>query len=157
MIGSFSISCCNFLASLTLTTQEIPVEDKLMTCLPKGLFSFFTLLIQFTLLVFGVHFVYSFVAGFTTLSCVHCFLPSSTLPLLIALFKHSRFLCCSTPSFGVLTVSPKNSSSFNIFSTSLIIFITCRNRNHMRNNVRCKGNMNNTSVIIFFNSQPCHL
>ena len=49
-------------------------------------------------------------------------------------------------SFGV---SPKKSSSFNIFSTSAIIFIRCLNRHHMRNNIRYKGNSNNTSVIIF--------
>ena len=31
----------------------------------------------------------------------------STLLLLIALFKNSRFVCCSTPSFGVSIVSAK--------------------------------------------------
>ena len=36
MIGSFPISCCNFLTFLILTTQEIPVECKLITCLPKA-------------------------------------------------------------------------------------------------------------------------
>ena len=68
--------------------------------------------------------------------------------------KHSRFLYCSMPSFGVSALSPKKSSSFNIFSTSLIIFITCRNRNHMRNNIRYKGSVNNTSVIILLIASP---
>ena len=34
-------------------------------------------------------------------------------------------------------------------STSAIIFIKCRNRQHMKNNIRYKGNTTNTSVIIF--------
>ena len=53
----------------------------------------------------------------------------------------------------------KKSSSFYISPTSVIIF-KCRNREHMKNNIRYKGNINNTSVIIFFkskvkNSQRC--
>ena len=47
-------------------------------------------------------------------------------------------------------MSPKNSLSFNMSPTSAIIFIKCRNRHHMKNNIRYKGNINNTSVIIFF-------
>ena len=43
----------------------------------------------------------------------------------------------------------KKSSSFNMFSSSAIAFITCLNRHQIRNNVRYKGNINNTSVIIF--------
>ena len=53
------------------------------------------------------------------------------------------------PSFGVWTMSPKKSSSFNLFSTSVIIFIRCRNCHHIKNYIRYKGNINNTSVIIF--------
>ena len=34
-------------------------------------------------------------------------------------------------------------------STSAIIFIKCRNRQHMKNNIRYKGNTTSTSVIIF--------
>ena len=54
----------------------------------------------------------------------------------------------------------KKSSSFYISPTSVIIF-KCRNREHMKNNIRYKGNINNTSVIIFFkskvkNSQRCY-
>ena len=53
------------------------------------------------------------------------------------------------PSFGISTISPKNSSSFNIFSTSAIAFIKYRNRYHMKNNIKY-GHTNNTSVIISF-------
>ena len=47
------------------------------------------------------------------------------------------------------TLSPKKSLWFNIFSTSAIIFIRCLNRHQMRNDIRYKGNINSTSVIIF--------
>ena len=66
------------------------------------------------------------------------------------LFKHSRLLCCLMPSFGVSTTSPKNSSSFHISPTSAIIFIKSWNHHHMKNNIRYKGNINNTSVTIFY-------
>ena len=46
-------------------------------------------------------------------------------------------------------MSPKNSLSFNMSPTSAIIFIKCRNCHHMKNSIRFKGNINNTSVIIF--------
>ena len=36
------------------------------------------------------------------------FLPPSSFPLLIAPFKHSRFLCCSMPFFILSTISAKN-------------------------------------------------
>ena len=52
----------------------------------------------------------------------------------------------------------KNSSSFYISPTLAIIF-KFRNRQHMKNNIRYKGNINNTSVIIFLkvkNSQRCY-
>ena len=67
----------------------------------------------------------------------------------MTLFKHSRFLCCSVPSIGVSTTSPKMSSLFKMSPTSAILFIKCRNRHHMKNNIRYKDNINNTSVIIF--------
>ena len=151
MIGSFSIFCSNFLTSLIWTTEEILVEHKLIICLPKAfpvfspfwfssrcLYSAYVLLIVLSL-------------ALCAFSCAHARPNNYALPLLMTLFKHSRFLCCSMASFGVSTVSPKNSSSFNTFSTSAIAFITCRNRHHMWNNIRYKGNINNTSVIIFFN------
>ena len=55
--------------------------------------------------------------------------------------------------FGVSTMSLKNSLSFSMFATSAIIFIKCRNCHQMKNNIRCKGNINNTSVIIFLKSK----
>ena len=67
----------------------------------------------------------------------------------MTLFKHSRFLCCSVPSFGVTAASPKYSSLLSMSPTSAIIFIKCRNRQHMKNNINYKGNINSTSVIIF--------
>ena len=57
MVGSFSMFCCNFFTSQILTTREISVEYKLITCLPKAFPVFFTLLIQSTLLVFSISFV----------------------------------------------------------------------------------------------------
>ena len=54
------------------------------------------------------------------------------------------------PSFGVSTTSPKNSLSFCMSPTLAIIFIKWRNRHHMKNNIRYKGNNNNTSINIFF-------
>ena len=36
-----------------------------------------------------------------------------------------------------------------MFSASAIIFITCRNRHHMKSNIRYKANINNTTAIIF--------
>ena len=126
------------------------VEYKLITCLPKAspvfsLFSFSSRCLYSACVLFIVSSL-----ALSTFSSIHCFLPSSTLPLLSAPFKHSRFLCCPMPYFGVSTVSPKKSSSFNMFSTSLIAFIKRLNRHHIRNNVRYKCNINNTSVIIFF-------
>ena len=68
----------------------------------------------------------------------------------MTLFNSSHFLCWSMPSFGVSTTSPKNSLSFNMSPPkSAIIFIKCRNRHHIKNSIRYKGNINNTSVIIF--------
>ena len=86
-----------------------------------------------------------------TFSCVHFCLPPNKypLPLLMALFKYSRFLYCSIFSFGVSTVSQRSSSSLNMFSASAIIFITCRNRNHMTNNMTYKGNIRPISSIIY--------
>ena len=60
------------------------------------------------------------------------------------------------PSFAVFTKSPKTSSLFNMFSTWAIIIVRCLNRHHVWNNIRYKGNTNNTSVIIFFNWHLSH-
>ena len=62
------------------------------------------------------------------------------------------------PSFGVSTVSTKNSLSFIIFSASVIIVFTRRNWYHMTNGMTYKSNVNAsnyTFVIIIFNSKPC--
>ena len=146
MIGSFSVSSC-----IILTTWEIPVENKLMACLPKTfpvfspfsfssrcLYSAYVLLIVFFCWLY-LHFLCPF------------FLPPNkyALRLLTAPLKHSHFLCCLIHSFAVSTVSPKNSWLFSILSASVIIFLTCQNRHHMTNNTRCKGNINHTFVIIF--------
>ena len=149
MIKSFSIFCCYFLTSLILTTREIPVEYKLMTCLPRAfhVFSLFSF-ISHSLYSAYVLLIVSSLA-LSTFSYVHLRPNKYALPLLITLFKHSRFICCSILSFGVSTLSPKKSSLFNIFSTSAIIFIRCLNRHQMRDNIRYKGNINNTSAIIF--------
>ena len=48
----------------------------------------------------------------------------------------------------------KNSSLFNIFFTSAIIFITCPNRNDMTNSMTYKDKINNTSVITFLIGSP---
>ena len=124
------------------------VEYRLITCLPKvfPVFSHFSFSSHCLLSAYVLFIVPSL--GLSTFSCVYCFLPPRTLPLLTALFKNSRFLYWSTPSFSVSTVSAKNSSSFNMFSTSVIAFIKSLNCHHMKNNVRYKGNTNNTSVII---------
>ena len=111
---------------------------------------------SFLFFFFGFSLVYiaciqfdSFVA-LSTFSCVHCFLTSSrcNLNLLIPAFKHSYFLCCLILSFSMSIVPTKNSSLFNIFSASYMIFITYWNRQHMTNNMTCRGiNENNTSAI----------
>ena len=54
----------------------------------------------------------------------------------------NTFLWC------IIDVS-KNSLSFNMSSASAITFIKCQNRYHMKNNIRYKGNINNTSLIFF--------
>ena len=149
MIGSFSISCSNFLTSLILTTREIPVEYKLMTCLHRT-FPVFSLFLFNSRCLYSAYvlLIVSSLA-FSTFSCVHLLPNKYACPLLVTLFKHSRFLYCSMPSFCVSTISQKKSSLFNMFSTSAIIFIRCLNRHHMTNNIRYKGNINNTSVVIF--------
>ena len=103
------------------------VEYTLITCFPKALpvFSPFS---------FNSHCLYSAYISLavsllplSTLSCVPCFLPPSkySFHVLITPFRHSRSLCCSTPSFSVSAVSPKISALLNTLSTFAIIFITC--------------------------------
>ena len=123
MIRSFSISCCNFLTALILSHRETPAEYKLMKCLPKAfpvfsLFSFssFCLYSAYVLLIVSS-------LTLSTFSCVHLLPNKYVWPLLITPFNSSRFLCCSMPSFGVSTVSPKKSSSFKCLQhQSLLLF-----------------------------------
>ena len=146
-IGSFSISYCNFLTSLILATQEILGEYKLMSFLPKAFPVFLSFSFSSRCLYSAYVLLIVSLLALSTYSCVPLRPNKYTLPFLMTHFKHSRFLCCSMPSFGVSTVYPKKSSSFNMFSTSAIIFITGWNRHHI--DIRYKGNINNTSVIIF--------
>ena len=85
----------------------------------------------------------------STLSSFHCFLPPSSFLLDITLVKHYRL---TIDFFDVSTVSAKNSSSFNILSTSAIIFIAYQNHHHLTKNMTYMGNVNAsniTSAIIF--------
>ena len=131
----------------------MPVEYKLMTFLPKAfpIFSPFSFSSRCLYSAYVLLMVLSL--ALPTLSCVHLFPNKCALPLSITLFYSSCLLSCSMPSFGVSTTSPKNSSSFNMSLTSVIIFIKCWNRHHMKNHIRYEGNINNTSVIIFLKSK----
>ena len=82
------MSCLNFLTSLILSHREIPVEYRLMTCLPKvfPVFSPFSfsarcLYSAYTLLIISS-------LALSTLPCVHL---SPNLPLSMALFNSSLF------------------------------------------------------------------
>ena len=104
MIGSFSMSCRNFLRSLILSHRELPVEYRLMTCLPRAFpvfspFSFSSrcLYSSYILLIISS-------LALSTLLCVHL---CPSLPLSMILFNSSRFLCCSIASFGVSVTSLK--------------------------------------------------
>ena len=149
-IRSFLKSYYNFFASLTLTTQEILFEYRLITCLlrPFPVFSLFSFN-SFTPFVFSICFIDSYVDSFISSFMCLLFLARSTFSLLITWFKHFHSPCCSTSFFGVSTISSKK-SSFNIFPD--MSFITCRNCHHMLNNMTYKDNINaknNTFVIIF--------
>ena len=114
MIGSVSMFRRNFLTSLILSYREIPVEYKLMTCLPKAFpvfspfrFSSRCLYSEYVLLIISS-------LAFSTLPCVHLCPNKCALLLSMTLFNSSFFFCFSVPSFGVSTTSPKKSLSFNI-------------------------------------------
>ena len=139
------MSCCNFLTSLILTILETPVEYKLMTCLPRA----FPVFSPFSFSSRGFYSAYVLlIISFPALSTLLCVYLCPNLPLSMILFSSSSFLCCSVPSCGVSTTTPK--SHHRLMSpTSAIIFIKRQNRHHMKNNIRYKGNTNSTSVIIF--------
>ena len=137
------MSWSNFLTSLILNHWEIPLEYNLIACLPNAfaVFSPFSFISRCLYSAYVLLIVSSL--ALSTLSCVHLCPNKCALPLSMTLFKHSRFLCCSMPSFGVpnkyalplsmtlfkdscflccpmpsfgvSTMSPKESSSFNIF------------------------------------------
>ena len=114
MIGSVSMFRRNFLTSLILSYREIPVEYKLMTCLPKAFpvfspfrFSSRCLYSAYVLLIISS-------LAFSTLPCVHLCPNKCALLLSMTLFNSSFFFYFSVPSFGVSTTSPKKSLSFNI-------------------------------------------
>ena len=114
MIGSVSMFRRNFLTSLILSYREIPVEYKLMTCLPKAFpvfspfrFSSRCLYSEYVLLIISS-------LAFSTLPCVHLCPNKCALLLSMTLFNSSFFFCFSVPSFGVSTTSPKKSLSFDI-------------------------------------------
>ena len=114
MIGSSSISQRNFLTSLILTIREMPVEYKLITCLPKAFpvfspFSFSSRCLYSTYVLFMASSL-----ALSNFPCVHLCPNKRALLLSMTLFNSSRFLFCSMPSFGVSTMSPKNSLSFNV-------------------------------------------
>ena len=118
-----------------------------MTCFPKAfaVFSPFS----FSSRCLYPPYVLSIISSpaLSTFLCVYLY----SLPLSTASFNSFRFLCCSVASFRVSTTSPKNLSSLNVSLTSTIIFIKYLNRHQMKNNIRYKGNINNTSVIVNFN------
>ena len=125
------------------------VQYKLMACLPNTFAVFSPFLFSSRCLYTAYILVMALSLALSTLPCVHLCPNKSALPLSMTFFNSSHFLYWSVPSFGVLTTSPKNSLSFHMSPTSGIIFIKCRNRYHMKNNIRYTGNINNTSVIIF--------
>ena len=144
------MSWCNFLTSLILIHQEIPVEYKLMTCLPKAFPVYSPFPFSLRCLYFAYVLFMTSSLALSSLTYVHL---CPNLPLSMRTFKHSRFLCCSMPSFGVSTVSLKKSSSFSMSPTLVIAFIKGRNRYQMKDNIKYKDNTNNTSVIIFLKIQ----
>ena len=120
IIGSFSMSWSNFSISLILTHREIPVECRLMTCLPKALpvysplsFSSHCLHSTYYLLIISslawstlssVHLCPNL--PLSTLSCVHL---CPNLPLSMRLFSffmllNAFFWCINSISEIVIIV-----------------------------------------------------
>ena len=116
----------------------MPIEYRLL-CFPKA-FRFFSFFIPLHCLYSAYALLIISSLALSTFLCVHL---CPNLPLSMTPFNSSRFLCYSVASFVVSTTSPKKPS------TSTIIFIKCQNLQHMKKNIRYKGNTNNTFVIIF--------
>ena len=150
------MSCRNFLTSLILTKRKIPLEYRLMTCFPNAFAVFFTFFVQFTLLYSTYILLIISSLALSTLSCVHWCPNKCALPMLMTLFNSCRFYAAQCLSLVYQQHHQKTH-----YRLIAIIFIKCRNRHHMKNNIRYKGNINNTSVIIFLkleykNSQRCY-
>ena len=120
MIWSFSISCSNFLTSLILSHLEMLVEYKLTTCFPKALLVFSPFSFSSRCLYSAYFLLIVSSLALTTLSCVH-FPNKCPLPLSVTPFKHSCFLCCSVPSFGVSTISQKSHHQIYLQHQSLLL------------------------------------
>ena len=123
----------------------MPIEYKFITSLLKT-FLVFSPFSFSSRCLYSAYVLFITSLALSTHSCAHL---CPNFPLSMILFNSSHFLCCSVPFFGVSRISPKNSSSFNMSPTSAIIFIKHRNRYQMINNIRYKGNTNNTSATIF--------
>ena len=127
----------------------MPVEYNLMTCFPKvfPVFSPFSLNSRCLYSVYAL-FITSSLA-LSTLSCVH--LPKECLwhsLILLALILTLVYVTQCVP----LVYQQHNLKTHHrliYLSTPAIIFMKCRNCQHMKNNIRYKGNINNFSVITF--------
>ena len=84
---SFSMYCRNFLTSLILSHREIPVEYRLITCLPKAFSVFLPLSFSSRCLYSAYVLLIISSLSLSTLLCVHL---CSNLPLSMRFFKHSR-------------------------------------------------------------------
>ena len=72
--------------------------------------------------------------------------PPPFTPITLPFTQLYRFLCSSTPSLSVSTVSGKYSSCLNTFPAFDIIFISNQNQQHMWKNMLCKSD-----EFIFYN------
>ena len=91
MIGPISISCCNFLTSLILTTREITVGYKWITCLTKAFPDFSPLSFSSCYLYKAYVLLIVSLLALPSFSCVHLCSNKYALLLTMTLFQHSRF------------------------------------------------------------------
>ena len=137
MIGLFSISCRNFWASLILTTREILVKYKLITCLPKTFpvsspFSFCSRCLYSTYFLLMVSLL-----ALSTFYFVH--LPLTNTPghclwhsLSIVVFYAVQCVPLVYQQYLQKSCHCLTAVAFIMFTTLAIAFVTCRNRHHMR-------------------------
>ena len=116
-IRSFSLSSFNFFTFLILATWETLVEYRLITYLPKALsvFSPYSFISRCFYAAYVLLIVLLLALSTFYVPIVFCHLVNAICFCLLQK-RHSCFLCCSIPSFGLSTVSAMNSSSFNFFS-----------------------------------------